>query len=66
LQGVDDELQTPRRHRVLEFLFKTLEAFSDVVDRADGFLENDWLSGCGADDFREPAQGGRFPVGRPA
>jgi hypothetical protein len=43
----------------MEFLFQTLEAFGVLVDRSDIFLEDDLLSGCGIDHFREPPEGDR-------
>jgi hypothetical protein len=63
LSGVDDGIQAPRRHLVLEFLLQALKAFRDRVDRANVFLEDDVLGRCGADDLREPSERGGTPMG---
>jgi hypothetical protein len=56
-------VQTPGFNLLLEFLLKALESFGVFIDGTDIFLKDDLLSRCGADDFREPAQVGRVPIG---
>ena len=56
-------MQAPRCDLVLEFLFETLESFGMLMNGMDIFLKDDLLSRCGADDFREPPEVGRAPVG---
>jgi hypothetical protein len=63
LSGVDDRIQAPRLHLVLEFLLEALEAFGDRVDRANIFLEDELLRGGGANHLGEPSERGRTPVG---
>jgi hypothetical protein len=48
---------------VLEFWLQALEAFSDRVDRAHVFLEDDWLGGGGANHLGEPSERGGTPMG---
>jgi hypothetical protein len=50
-------------HLLLEGLGETLEACGGFGNRSDVFLKNDGLCWRGADDFREPTQVGRVPMG---
>jgi len=63
LKRLDHRVQTPRLNLLLEGLFETLEAFGVLGNRSDVFLKNGLLGWCGADDFREPTQVGRVPIG---
>jgi hypothetical protein len=46
-----------------KFLFQPLEAFVVFAHGADVFLKDNLLSRRGTDDFREPPQVGRVPIG---
>ena len=61
LQGLDHRVQAPRFDLLLEFVFETLESLGVFVDRADVFLEDNLLRGCGTDDFGEPPEMGWVP-----
>jgi hypothetical protein len=47
----------------VEFLFQPLESLAVFGDRSDVCLEDDLLSGCGTDDFKELSEVGRLPGG---
>jgi hypothetical protein len=47
----------------LACLCETLESFGMLLNGTDIFLQDDVLSRCGADDFRQPPEGGRAPMG---
>jgi hypothetical protein len=63
LEGLDDGWSTPRFDLFVACLFQPLESLAVVGDRSDVCLEDDWLSGCGTDDCREPSEVGRPPGG---
>ena len=63
LNAFDDGIETPLLRLFLEFGIEALEAVLLFGDSTDVFLEDDLLSGGIADDFAEPAQVGRVPVG---
>ena len=55
-----------KRHGVTllaEFLVQTPEALGVLRDGTDVFLQDDVLCRGGTDDFREPPEGGRAPIG---
>jgi hypothetical protein len=63
LERLDHRLQAPGFDLRLQLMLQSVEAFGVLVDRADVFLENDWLRWGGTDHFREPPQVGRPPGG---
>ena len=63
LQGLDHGVQTPRFHLFLEFLFQTLETLGVLTDSPDIFLKDDLVRRGLTDDFREPSEMGRTPIG---
>ena len=63
LQGLNHRVQAPRFDLVLEFLFETLQSFGSAPERPDIFLKDDLLRRGGTDDFREPPEVGRAPIG---
>ena len=56
-------MQAPRGDLLAEFLVQTPEALGVLRDGPDIFLKDDLLRRGGADDFREPPEVGRTPVG---
>ena len=61
--GVAPRGQTPRLHLLVEGVVETLEAVGVRGNRSAVFLQNDVRGWRGADDCREPTQGGRVPMG---
>ena len=62
-EGVDHGMQAPRGDLLAAFLVQTPEARGVLRDGPDLFLKDDLLRRGGADDFREPPEVGRTPVG---
>lgn len=48
---------------ILELLLEALEPFSRLIDGTDVCLQDNVLRRCGADNFREPSEVGRAPIG---
>jgi hypothetical protein len=63
LERVDHRVEAPRFDLGVARLVKTLEACGVFVDRADIFLADEVLRGCGTADLCEPPQVGRAPGG---
>ena len=63
LEGVHHGMQAPRGDLLAEFLVQTPEALGVLRDGPDIFLKDDLLRRGGTDDFREPPEVGRTPVG---
>ena len=63
LKGVDDRMPAPRFALGLECLVEPLESCGLLMNRGDIVLPDEVLSWGGADDFREPPEGGRAPGG---
>jgi hypothetical protein len=62
LACLDHGGHTPGGDLLVACLVETLEAFVVCAHGSDLFLENDVLSRCGTDDFREPSEVGRAPM----
>ena len=56
-------MQAPRGDLLAEFLVQTPEALGVLRDGTDVFLKDDLLGRGGTDDFREPPEVGRAPIG---
>jgi hypothetical protein len=63
LQSLAHRGQTPGLPGLLACLREPLEACGMLMNRADVFLKNDLWRGRRTDDFREPPQVGRTPIG---
>jgi hypothetical protein len=63
LEGPDHRGQTPSFHRLVECLFKTLEAFGVFGDGPNVFLEDHLLRWRRTDDLRQPSEVGGAPIG---
>ena len=63
LQSLDHREQPPGLHVLVECLLEPLEACGMFLYCSDVFLKNNLLRGRGTDDFREPPQVGRAPIG---
>jgi hypothetical protein len=48
---------------LVAFWLEPLEAFGRLLNRSDVFVKNDLWRGRGTDNFREPPQVGRAPIG---
>jgi hypothetical protein len=64
LQRLNDRVQTPGEHVLVEVLFQTLQPFRVFGDRAEIFLTDEVLSRGGADDFAESPEGAGLQVAR--
>jgi hypothetical protein len=51
LERFDDWIEAPLRREFEKLLFDTREPVDLLVDGTNGFLENDLLGGCGANDL---------------
>jgi hypothetical protein len=63
LEGGNHRRQAPRCALLVEGGFQTLEALGMCMHGADGCLQDDVLGRGGAEDCREPSEGGRPPLG---
>ena len=63
LEGLDDRMEAPDVHLLVEFVFQTPQTCSLFSDGLDVVLKDHVRRGCGTDDLAEPARVGRAPVG---
>jgi len=63
LESVHHRMQAPRFDLLAEFLVQTPEALRVFRDGPDLFLKDDLLRRGGTDDFREPPEVSRAPIG---
>jgi hypothetical protein len=64
-EGLDHGSEAPSFDPFLEFLVQALEAFGVFADSPHILLEDDLLGWRWTDDFREPSEMCRAPMGRP-
>jgi hypothetical protein len=63
LESIDHGMQAPRGDLLAAFLVQTSEALGVLRDGPDVCLKNDRLCWGGTDDFRQPPQVSRAPMG---